>query len=205
MPNLNLIDDEGLEESTETVQAPARKKGGGGGGIGKILVIVLILVVVAGGVFLLNKYGIVKLWGKKTPPPVAVVQPEPFPQEPFPAEEAIVDTGSGIEFVDTPPIAEVPPPAPAPPPSASDKLASMKGNYTIQVSAWKDRKTAEKYVRLLEEAGYPAFLEPRDLKGGSWYTVRIGRYPTVKEARKAVDSFALEIRSNYWIDKTRMQ
>jgi len=212
MPNLNLIDEEGGEESLETVAAPVRRRGGGGGGggVAKILVVVLILVLVVAGVFLLNKYGIVKLWGKKAAPTAAVTQTEPFPAEPFQQPQATPDTsqmaaGSGIDFVETPPIEEQPKAEGAQLGEgmliAGAKLADMKGNYTIQVSAWKDKATADKYVKMLEDAGYPAYVAARDLKGSTWYTVRIGRYPTIKDARNAVQDFALEIRSHYWIDR----
>ena len=211
MPNLNLIDEEGGEESLETVSTPMRKRrGGGGGGVTKILVVVLILVVIVGGVFLLNKYGIVKLWGKKTPPPVAVTQPEPFPAEPFQAQQPPPDTtqaaeGSGIDFIETPPIEEQPKAEPVKPAGSEatmgTKLADMKGNYTIQVSAWKDKSVADKYVKMLEDAGYPAYVAERDLKGSTWYTVRIGKYATIKDAKKAVQDFAMEIRTHYWIDR----
>jgi len=85
----------------------------------------------------------------------------------------------------------------------SSKLGEMTGNYTIQVSAWRDKSTAETYVKRLEEAGYPAFVEQRSVKDGSWYTVRIGRYSSIKEAKKAVDSFAYELKANYWIDRVQ--
>lgn len=205
MPNLNLIEEEGGGEGTmQPVASPARKSGGGGGS--KVVVIFLIILLLGGGVFALNKFGIVKLWGKKKPA-VAQVQEEPFPQ----AEE-FVDTTSvaaedtaGIAFVETPPIEEVAKqPAPIETSMMSGKLAEMKGNYTIQVSAWRDPETAQTYVRRLEDAGYPAYVQKRATKDGDWYTVRIGRYVSIKEARKAVDMFAVQLKSNYWIDKVRM-
>ena len=218
MPNVNLIEEEGGGEGAmEPIAAPMRKGGGGGGG-SKVLLIVIILVVVGGGVFALNKFGIIKLWGKK-PQPVVVAQ---IPEEQFTAEQyadttALTDT-SGVSFVETPPLTEQKEPemtsglvldrggkrtalsGSAP---VSSKLGEMKGNYTIQVSAWRDKSTAETYVKRLEEAGYPAFVEQRSVKDGSWYTVRIGRYSSIKEAKKAVDSFAYELKANYWIDRVQ--
>ncbi|HLA68292.1 MAG TPA: SPOR domain-containing protein [Bacteroidota bacterium] len=218
MPNVNLIEEEGGGEGAmEPIAAPMRKGGGGGGG-SKVLLIVIILVVVGGGVFALNKFGIIKLWGKK-PQPVVVAQ---IPEEQFTAEQyadttALTDT-SGVSFVETPPLTEQKEPemtsglvldrggkrtalsGSAP---VSSKLGEMTGNYTIQVSAWRDKSTAETYVKRLEEAGYPAFVEQRSVKDGSWYTVRIGRYSSIKEAKKAVDSFAYELKANYWIDRVQ--
>jgi hypothetical protein len=222
MPNVNLIEEEGGGEGgMQPIAAPMKRRGGGGGG-SKVLLIVVILIIVGGGVFALNKFGIIKLWGKK-PAPVVVAQ---LPEDQYAADQftqtdstMMADT-SGVSFVDTPPLTEAKEPemtgglvtdrggkstrlsggASTP---VSSRLNEMSGNYTIQVSAWRDRGTAETYVKRLEEAGYPAFVEERSMKNGSWYTVRIGRYSSIKEAKKAVDSFAYELKNNYWIDRVR--
>ncbi len=216
MPNVNLIEEEGGEGGMQPIAAPTRKGGGGGGG-STFLIIIIVIVVLGGGVFALNKFGIIKLWGKK-PQPVVVAQ---IPEEQFTPEQyadttMMTDT-TGVSFVETPPLTEEKPEMMSGlvtdkggkaskisgSASTSSSLSGMKGNYTIQVSAWRDRATAEKYVRRLEDAGYPAFVEVRSVKDGSWFTVRIGRYPSMKDAKKAVDSFAYELKANYWIDKVR--
>ena len=72
MPRLNLKEDpfEGdiTQDSTDrNVNAPPSLRDvGGGGGVSPLLLIIIILVVLAGGVFLLNHFGIVHLWGSKT-------------------------------------------------------------------------------------------------------------------------------------------
>jgi cell division septation protein DedD len=95
------------------------------------------------------------------------------------------------------PVKEMPAPAP------SGKLLEMKGEYTIQVSAWRDKEMAEEIVKRLGNAGYPAFQEERAYKNGTWYTVRVGRYASRKDAEMAVQSFAEEIKTNYWVDKAK--
>lgn len=206
MPDLNLIDDEGME-GTPTTAAPKS----GGGGTAKVLIIVIAVVVLGGGVFLLNKFGIIKLWGKKAPPAVTQVQEEAFPTDLPPEQMATTEDTSMAELLETPPI-DTPekkmdePVAMKPSGMTADgkaKLAQMTGNYTIQVSAWRDKGTADLMVKRLEEAGYPAYVERRDHKDGTWYTVRIGRYASPREAKKAVEAFALELRSSYWIDRVR--
>ena len=92
-----------------------------------------------------------------------------------------------------------------PAPALSGKLQEMKGEYTIQVSAWRDKEIAQEIVKRLEEAGYPAFAEDRAYKDGTWYTVRVGRYASRKDAEMAVQSFAEELRSSYWIDKAKVR
>lgn len=216
MPDVNLIEEEGGEGGMQPMSTPPKRGGGGGGS--KVLLILVIVVVLAGAVFALNKFGIIKLWGKQQPPVITQIQ-EPVSQEPVYAEidtSAMMEDTSGVSFVETPPLTE---PeyesalvsgtgreigsARLDPSVGSSKLGDMKGNYTIQVSAWRDIATAEKYVKRLETAGYPAFVETRSVKDGNWYTVRIGRYGSMKEAKKAVDSFAYELKKNYWIDKVR--
>src|SRR5512135_121386 len=81
MPDLNLIDEGGLEESaTSSAPMPSRRRGGGGGSLNKILATVLVLLIVGTAVFYLYKKG--KFPFKKKAP-VTVVQEEPF-QEPVP-------------------------------------------------------------------------------------------------------------------------
>ncbi|MEX1139475.1 MAG: SPOR domain-containing protein [Bacteroidota bacterium] len=216
MPNVNLIEEEGGEGEMQTVAVPARRSGGGGGS--KVLLILIIVVVIGGAVFALNKFGIVKLWGKKQQPAITQIQ-EPIVDDPTYAEvdsALMMEDTLGVSFVETPPLTQpeyesslvtgsgrgITSSRPVTS-TRSDALAGMTGNYTIQVSAWRDRTVAEKYVSRLEQSGYPAFVEERGFKDGNWYTVRIGRYSSLKEAKKAVDSFAYELKRNYWIDKVR--
>jgi septal ring-binding cell division protein DamX len=228
MPDLNLQEEESLEnlessgelgdvmETTE--EAPAKK----GGGMGMILVIVLVLAVVGGGAFVLNKLGVVHLWGKK-PAPAVVQLPE---QQPAEQTTAQATEGSQAQMIETPPVDEkVKAPAtkkgeekaatkssskPAPKPAvkempapATSNAGNMKGEYTVQVSAWREKGIADEMVKRLGEAGYPAFVEDRAYKGGTWYTVRIGRYGSRKEAESATQNFGEELKTNYWIDKVK--
>ncbi len=225
MPNVNLIEEEGGGEGgMQPIAAPMKRRGGGGGS-SKMVLVIVILVIVAGGVFALNKFGIVKLWGKK-PQPVVVSQitEEQNPADQYAqADTTVMTDTTGVSFVDTPPLTEGKESemsglvtdrggrtkslsgsaTEASPGLSSSRLNEMAGNYTIQVSAWRDRPTAETLVKRLEEAGYPAFVEERGFKDGSWYLVRIGKYSSVKEAKKAVDTFAYELKTNYWIDRIK--
>lgn len=221
MPDLNLIDEGGLEESSSSAPMPSRRRGGGGGSLNKILMIVLVLLIVGTAVFYLYKKG--KFPFKKKAP-VTVMQEEPF-QEPMPqattgnqqpiAQQQPIDTSS-VPMLETPMVDEG-----ATKPQTKQaktgegkkeggmastsigKLSSMQGNYTVQVSAFHEKKQADRIVSRLEDAGYPAFIETVPMKGVNWYTVRIGRYPSRTDAKKAVQDFALELRTNYWIDRVR--
>jgi len=226
MPDLNLIDEGGLEESASSAPAPVRSSGGGGAGR-TILIVLLVVLVGAVAVFFLNKKGIIKLWGKKQVPAVTEVRESEFPQgeaeegmEQVPAEQQRAVDSSQASLVETPPVdeykqvpqsgeevtaAEAQPKTEAGGPAGAEmsKLADMKGEFTVQVIAFREKKKADEIRQNLADAGYPAFVETIPMKGGDWFTVRIGRYPTRTDAKKAVETFAEQIRSSYVIDKVR--
>lgn len=83
------------------------------------------------------------------------------------------------------------------------KLGGMKGEFTVQVIAYREKSKAEETAKNLEFSGYPSFVERIPMKGGDWYTVRIGRYPSRDEAKKAVLSFGEQLQAHYVIDKVR--
>jgi cell division septation protein DedD len=228
MPDLNLQDEgsiENLESSAEQeagTEVPEEETEKKGGGFTTILIIVLaILIVGGGGAFLLDKLGVVQIFGKKKAAP-AVAQLQEQPGQPEVAAPA--GGGAKTQMIETPPVdekakvavgakkgqekpagkAQVQAPSKEmPPPVSGGKLQDMRGEFTIQVSAWRDKEIADEIVRRLADAGYPAFVEERAFNGGTWYTVRVGRYPSRKDAEQAVQTFAEEIRSNYWIDRAR--
>ncbi len=232
MPDLNLQDDGSLdnmegstehpEETTMPEEEPAKK----GGGTMTILIVVLaVLIVGGGGVFVLDKLGVIHIFGKKKAAPSVVQlqeqqasQPEATTQPSDAGQTQMIETPpvdqkggaaaekkegekgaskKGVKERTQQPVKEMPAPA------SSGKLQEMKGEYTIQVSAWRDKEIAQVIVKRLEDAGYPAFQEERAYKDGTWYTVRVGRYSSRKDAEMAVQSFAEEIKSSYWIDKAR--
>ena len=249
MPDLNLVDDGGLEDSSAQASAPApapMRNASRGGGNRTVLIVLVLLVIAAVAVFFLNKRGVIKLWGKK---PAAVVtdlneselpaeqvpgeNQEPTPQAANPQTSA-ADTAQ-VALLETPPVDEYTPvpqggtevkPAPGKPgartemkaeprpekpepkaaqavPAAGSRLGEMKGEYTIQVTALREQGKAEQVAGNLVDAGYPAFIERVPMKGAEWFTVRIGKYPTRDDAKKAVETFAAQIRSHYVIDKVR--
>jgi hypothetical protein len=214
MPDLNLMDEGGgFEESQTPAPAPVKKTGGGGGGVMKIVIIVVALAVVLGGLWFANKKGWVKIpFLSKKQPAVAQIQEEQYPEQ---TPDQMLDT-SNVSLLETTPV-EQPHQAAGqkmdskgasaqksePSVMASPKLSEMSGKYTIQVFALHDQKNAEEIVARLADAGYPAYVEQIPMKDGTWYAVRIGKYPSRTEAKKAVETFALELRSSYFIDRVR--
>jgi hypothetical protein len=237
MPDLNLIDDDGLsEEMPEGAEEVIDAGGGGGGAMKMVLIIIIVLIVLLGGVYLLNSMGIVNLWGNNQPPVMAVEEqfPEEFyddaafadqpvdtswMSEELPDDVALLETtpfddpgaadandadmASQVEMLpfEEDPV-DVPQGAPQP---ESEALSQMKGDFTVQVVAYREKEKADNILSNLEFAGYPAFIEMVPMKGGDWYTGRVGKYATRAAAKEAVQSFAAELRENYFIDKIRSQ
>jgi septal ring-binding cell division protein DamX len=224
MPDLNLIDEGGFDEAPVPVAPPAKKKiskSGGGGGL-KILALIMILILVVGGVvYYLNQRGTIKLWGKKKTT-LAQLQDEPFQQEPMEqgtpeqaapeqaAEPQQQPDTSEVALLETAPVEEKVEPQKetkaqeeVTEPESVSKLSEMKGEFTVQVIAYREKSKAVETSKNLEYAGYPSFVEKVPMKGGDWYTVRIGKYPTREDAQKAVKNFAAQLQTHYVIDKIR--
>jgi cell division protein FtsN len=214
MPDLNLIDEGGIEESTTpSVPTPSKRGSRGGGSLNKILLTVLVLLIIGSALFYSYKKGKFPFKKKAT---ATLVQEETFPDaSPMASNQnnqQVVqpqDTAS-VPLLETPMVEDksTSPDTKATTPKQTmadtrsmQKLTDMQGNYTIQVSALREKNQAEEIVGRLEDAGYPAFVETVPMRGVHWYTVRIGHYPSRNDAKKAVEDFALELRSNYWIDR----
>ena len=214
MPDLNLMDDDAsAEESLGGVQTvTVSKRSGGGGGMRLVIILSLAVLIIAGLIYVLNSRGIIQLWGKKQQTVVTVPEeqfpPEGYSEDQF-AEQPFDSLAAGqnagdMALLETTPLEETPSEsAPATTEPAATGLGEMKGDYTIQVVAFREKEKADDVLQNLEIAGYPAFVEKVPMKGGDWFTVRIGRYPTRQDAKTAVQTFAEQIRSNYVIDKIR--
>jgi hypothetical protein len=229
MPDLNLQDEGSLDnlesssEHSEDTTTPEEEPVKKGGATTIVLVVLAVLIVGGGGAFLLDKLGVIHVFGKKKAATVVQLQEQPGTQAETSGQPS--DAGQAA-MIETPPVDQTGTPADAkegekaspkkatkgrtqqpvkemPAPASSGKLGEMKGEYTVQVSAWRDKEMAQEIVKRLEDAGYPAFQEERAYKDGTWYTVRVGRYGSRKEAEMAVQSFAEELKGNYWIDRAK--
>ncbi|MCI0707672.1 MAG: SPOR domain-containing protein [Ignavibacteriae bacterium] len=287
MPDLNLNDEGNLEdlpseepsqpeegEMTESAEPPRRERGGQGA---RMVIILVVLGVLGGAVYMVNKLGIVKLWGSSEPE-VAQVQEQPSeqlpPQEEPQAEDQAAQQADqqAAQQVQAPPQQQVAQQKPVETPKIEERrkaenpmklldpikfpkrtrptqtatrqqtpaqqpqtqlastqqqttpvqksaptqemgalpkvdmasLDEMQGSYTVQVYALLDKNNAETVVHRLADAGYPAFLEPIEARQMTWYTVRVGKFPSAADAKKAIENFAQEIKSHHFIDKIRM-
>jgi cell division septation protein DedD len=193
MPRFNLKDEAaGAEpitpEAGKTPAAPTlREVGGGGGSVSPLILVLLALVILAAGVFALNYFKVIHLWGKKAP---VVTESLPEPDVP----KAAPDQGA------TPPAEPLPLPGktePAPAAKAAPAKESAPardlsvvptgtGKFTIQFSAWASKAKADDQAAKLVAGGYEAFVDQAKAHGKGWYRVRVGRFDTKGQAHETV-------------------
>jgi DedD protein len=137
----------------------------------------------------------------EAPKPVVVAEvapPKPFelpvvtpkPPEPKPTEaprvEAVAtrineDAGALRDA-----IARVQKPEPKP-------ETSPDGNFTLQLSAFQDKAEADRFAATLRDKGYAPFIVEAVLPAkGTWYRVRMGRFPTRDAAGRYLADFKRE-------------
>ena len=222
MPDLNLLDEGGMEEEAAPSPAPSKARSGGGGGAMKwVIIIVLAVVVLGGGGYFAKSKG---MWPfKKKAPVVTEVPEDQYPaegqQQPTDAQLTAADT-SQVALLETPAVEEkkeapkepakedkkeAAPKEPAEEPAGmtGTKLSEMTGNYTVQVVSYHLKKDASDTRGNLELAGYPAYVERIAVKDGERFTVRIGKYESVKAAESAVKSYGAQLRASYTIEKVK--
>jgi cell division septation protein DedD len=210
MPRLNLRDDaleeeSGAPESGAPMPPTLRDVGTEGSGrMSPILMVALLILVLGLGVFALNYFNVIHLWGKKAPAVAESTIPEPTIPEPEvtppagetapPAAEVVPPPAAATPEVTTPARTE-----PATKPARVVPPPSGTGNYTVQVSSWASRGKADSEVGRLAAAGFGAFVEEGMVGGQTWYRVRVGRYETEKEAAQAAKSMQPGLETDLWV------
>ena len=144
----------------------------------KILWIVLVVVVVAvvgGGVYLLNKYGYLSFLHKKS----AVT----LMKSPSPSSTSV-------------PVAKTTPPAQ----TAQAVKPATPGSFAIQVSAFKSKPQADKYVSKLKQQGIDAFVFAGDVPNeGTWFKVCVGSFDTKLRALAATEEMKKKVGTDVWV------
>ena len=75
----------------------------------------------------------------------------------------------------------------SPRPAAPDAGAAAEGGprlYTVQVGAFVESETARSWERRLADQGLPAWVSIAELRGATYYRLRVGAVGTVAEARR---------------------
>lgn len=189
-----------------------------------LLTVLLLVAVVAGGVFALNYFKVIHLWGKRTPKVTTEAVTDQLPPPDMPGSGAnTTDQGAASpDATPTPtpepslePASTMPAPTTTPVPSTTRSTRkeeassaqkftpppSGSGNFTVQVSSWTSKDVAEKEASRLSAAGMSAFVEDAVIAGENWYRVRVGRYGSSKEAKDAADQLAKSMEGQIWVAK----
>lgn len=67
-----------------------------------------------------------------------------------------------------------------------------KGDWSVQVSATRDPRTADTMIRRLKTKGYDAFVLKVRRRGETFYRVRVGHYGSLEEAQRVVSRLRRE-------------
>jgi cell division septation protein DedD len=147
-------------------------------------------------------------------------KPAEIPPAAKPAEAEPTPKAEKVEKAEAPPKAEppvvakqVPPPptpafaknehAPTPPSTARVAVAlapaavptprgATRGDWSVQVSATRDPRTADGVLRRLKTKGYDAFVLKVRRRGETFYRVRVGHYGSLEEAQQVVSRLRRE-------------
>ncbi|HWO43506.1 MAG TPA: SPOR domain-containing protein [Candidatus Eisenbacteria bacterium] len=80
----------------------------------------------------------------------------------------------------------------ASPAHAESAASKDAGQWTVQVNAFPDEKSAKTWVDRLRNKGYNAYVTEFQTKGRKWYRVRVGRYSSREEAEKIEESLRVK-------------
>ena len=198
MPKLNLKGDEMDEMSTRTepeqvTPVPSLRDIPEGKGPSPLVQVLLAVIILGAITFALNYFGVVHLWGKKTP---QVTEALPEPSLPPPP---VVEPKAEVTSTPTPTPTPV---KPTPVPAAKPKVtapATGTGDFTVQVSSWMSKSKADSEAERLAGGGFSAFVQDAVVSGEHWYRVRIGRYATQREAAEAAADLQTKLENGFWV------
>jgi len=102
----------------------------------------------------------------------AVKEPKPIVEE-IPAPAGTMQEAGSAET------------APSAAETKKTEALPREGGWTVQVNAYPEEKSAQRLVERLKEKGYDAYMVVSNVKGRTWHRVRVGKFATRDEAKKA--------------------
>lgn len=134
--------------------------------------------------------------------PNRLEEPEPVPEEVpagLPAHEPFATTA----------VAKVPPPAPAakvaaktaPAKSEPAEATASGAGFVVQVAAVRQKAEADAIRGRLTRKGYPAFVATAGTPGAPTYRVRVGKYPSKREADTIAAKLEREEQFKPWVTR----
>ena len=71
--------------------------------------------------------------------------------------------------------------------------------YTIQLSSFENKKTAEKFAKKMTGLGYPSRVTEAWVKGKTWFRVQHGEYKMIAVAKQVSIKLKNKYKFNPWI------
>lgn len=86
-------------------------------------------------------------------------------------------------------------------------VESEDGKFTVQVSSWRTRRSAERDAQRFINRGYDAYIQRVYLadRNETWFRVRIGRFKSKQEGVQFAAELAELLESGYWLDTYRAE
>ena len=77
--------------------------------------------------------------------------------------------------------------------------------YTIQVAAKKDKKSAEIFMKQMQEKGFNAYIQRYNKQNTDelWFRIRVGSFATKDSAKLVANKIKSSMSLNTWIDYVR--
>ncbi|HUI31664.1 MAG TPA: SPOR domain-containing protein [Candidatus Acidoferrales bacterium] len=147
----------------------------------KLLWIALVVVIIAGvggGLYLLNKYGYLKMNFLHKKHTISVVA-ESTPPPTVPSSTSSTTSTSEV---------------------AAPTTSATPGTFAIQVSAFKAKPLADKYATKLKNQGLDAFVFAGEVPNeGTWFKVCVGSYDTKIRAIAATEDMKRKVGTDVWV------
>ncbi len=171
-----------------------------------VIIIVGAVLLLAAAAFVLNKSGVVHLWGKKKAAPAVVTLPA---EQASPTSDTqMVAPTEQLSPIENKTKVESPASKKAEmfakkslelkqgkTPATEKKSMQGAGNFTVQISSWIDKAKATMIAKIFEDAGFDSFVET----AGKQHRVCIGRYATRDEAKSHGEKMVHMLENNYTI------
>ncbi|HTR82020.1 MAG TPA: SPOR domain-containing protein [Bacteroidota bacterium] len=223
MPNLNLK--AGTPAPMPGVRPTGRPGGDGPGGKkiaglpAPVVFILAAVILLGGGYFALNKAGIL---GKKKIAPVIMSPPPAVVEDTTKPASNPAETEGLVEFKEKPAFGSAKKGETKPGLKSTASMMAGKGSsttsslmaentlpkipmsssgrYSVQVSSWSSEQKAHIEADVMTRAGFPAFVEKGETRGGGkHYRVYVGRYESDRAARNSAEKIAHMLEGGYWV------
>ena len=119
--------------------------------------------------------------------------------KPAPEKPASADRAASPPPAAAPATAASPPPPEPPPPSASAEPSGA--GYAVQIAALNVRSEAEAIAKRLSSKGYSAYVLSPATGTPAVYRVRVGKFPTRREADAMAARLKREEQFNPWVTR----